>query len=118
MTEISWGPEGAEWKYSQSSKTFDISGGASKNLKIATTQGPGDTFFTVSPDESALVIVDMQNFFLHPRCMDHPNGLKAVEPTLKVIERCREAGIQVNLPPFNPVNDRGSKVDTLTRSSG
>lgn len=27
--------------------------------------------------------------------MDHPNGLKAVEPTIKIISKCREAGIQI-----------------------
>jgi nicotinamidase-related amidase len=39
--------------------------------------------------------VDMQNFFLDSKCMDHPNGLKAVGPTIKAIEKCRELGIQI-----------------------
>jgi len=37
----------------------------------------------------------MQNFFLDEKCMDHPNGLKAVEPTKRVVERCRELGIRI-----------------------
>jgi len=103
MTDFTWGPKGAEWHYSQSSKTYDISGRAvaSQKLKIATSQGPEDTYFEIASKTTALVIVDMQNFFLSPRCRDHPNGLKAVEPTIKTIEKCREVGIQVtNFVPF------------------
>lgn len=44
---------------------------------------------------TVLVVVDMQNFFIHPDCCDHAEGLKAVKPTLEVIERCRNDGIQV-----------------------
>jgi hypothetical protein len=95
MADITWGPQGQEWTYSKSTKTYDISGGAAKGLTIKTTVGPADTSFTIDPSKTAFVIVDMQNFFLSPRCMDHPNGLAAVEPSIKVIEKCREAGIQV-----------------------
>lgn len=28
--------------------------------------------------------------------MAHPRGLEAVEPTIRVIEKCREVGIQVS----------------------
>ena len=64
-------------------------------MMIPTTEGPKETSVTIDPESSALVVVDMQNFFLDPQCMDHPNGLNAVEPTIKVIEKCRDAGIQV-----------------------
>jgi phosphatidylethanolamine-binding protein len=93
-TDITFGPPGQEWHYSPSTKTYDLSGGSAKKLTIPTTEGP-KALITLAPEKMALVIVDMQNFFLDPSCMDHPNGLKAVEPTIKVIEKCRYLGIQV-----------------------
>lgn len=95
-SEVTFGPPGQEWHYSKTARTYDISGGSAKNIFIHTTEGPKETSVTIDPESSALVIVDMQNFFLDPQCMEHPNGLKAVEPTIKVIEKCREVGIQVN----------------------
>jgi phosphatidylethanolamine-binding protein len=100
-TDLTFGPSGQEWHYSQSSKTYDISGASTTKLTTPATEGPEETSFTISPDASALVIVDMQNFFLDAKCMNHPNGLKAVESTIKVIEKCREAGIQVRLQSFS-----------------
>ena len=63
--------------------------------KARTPYLPKETSVAIDPESSALVVVDMQNFFLDPECMEHPNGLKAVGPTIKVIEKCREAEIQV-----------------------
>jgi hypothetical protein len=93
---ITFGPQGRELHYSQSSKIYDVSGGSGNKLTISTTEGPGETSIAIASESTALVIVDMQNFFLDSKCMEHPNGLKAVEPTIKVIEKCREAGIQVS----------------------
>ena len=95
-TDISFGPSGQEWHYSKVTKTYDLFGNSTKKLTFSTTEGPKDISVAISPQSSALVVVDMQNFFLDPKCRDHPNGLKAVEPTIKVIEKCRDAGIQVN----------------------
>jgi hypothetical protein len=83
------------WSYNRITKTYDLTRDSSKKLTIATTQGYADTFFTIDPQKSALVIVDMQNFFLDPKCTVHPLGLKAVEPTIAAIKKCRETGIQV-----------------------
>lgn len=94
-SDITFGPPGQEWYYSKTTKTYDLSGGSAKKMMIPTTEGPKETSVTIDPESSALVVVDMQNFFLDPQCMDHPNGLNAVEPTIKVIEKCRDAGIQV-----------------------
>jgi hypothetical protein len=94
-SDLIFGPPGQEWHYSKSTKTYDLSGGAAKKLTFPTTEGPKETSVTIAPESTALVIVDMQNFFLDSKCMDHPNGLKAVEPTIQLIEKCREAGIQV-----------------------
>lgn len=66
-------------------------------MTIPTTQGVSASI-TIDPEATALVIVDMQNYFLDPQCNEHVTGLKAVEPTIKAIEKCREAGIQVR--PF------------------
>ena len=76
-SDLTFGPSDQEWHYSQSSKTYDLSGGSPKKLTIPATEGPEETLFTISPKATALVIVDMQNFFLDAKCMDHPNGLKA-----------------------------------------
>ena len=50
------------WSYNRTTKTYDLTRGASKKLTIAATQGYADTFFTIDPAKSVLVIVDMQNF--------------------------------------------------------
>jgi hypothetical protein len=95
-SDVTFGPPGQEWSYSKTAKTYDLSGESANKISIATTEGPEETSISLDPGASALVIVDMQNFFLDAQCMNHPNGLKAVEPTIKVIEKCRELGIQVN----------------------
>ncbi|KAN0093644.1 isochorismatase [Hyaloscypha variabilis] len=92
---ITFGPKDQAWHYSQSARTYDLSGGAGKKLTMKTTEGPKETTITIAPESTALVIVDMQNFFLDSKCMDHPHGLSAVEPTIKVIEKCRKEGIQI-----------------------
>jgi hypothetical protein len=95
MSDITFGPPGREWRYSKASKTYDLTGDSTKKLTFATTEGPKEVFVAIAPESSALVVVDMQNFFLSAKFRDHPNGLKAVEPTIRAIEKCREAGIQV-----------------------
>jgi hypothetical protein len=101
--DVSFGPKDQEWHYSKSTKTYNLSGRSTKKMTIPTTEGPKETSVIIDPDSSVLVIVDMQNFFLDPQCMDHPNGLKAVEPTIKAIEKCRETGIQVQFPHKFPI---------------
>lgn len=96
--DLTFGPPGSEWHYSTPTKTYDLSGGSTKKVIIATSEGAKDTCVSIAPETTALVVVDMQNFFLDPKCMEHPNGLKAVEPTIKTIEKCRELGIQVSSP--------------------
>ncbi|RDW76121.1 isochorismatase-like hydrolase [Coleophoma crateriformis] len=105
----SFGPPGKEWQYSPNTSypggTFDLSHGAAEYLLFQTTLpegmvqpkslGCGDAEVAIDPAATALVIVDMQNYFLDPACMEHPKGLAAVEPTAKAIHKCRQAGIQV-----------------------
>jgi hypothetical protein len=50
----------------------------------------------IEPSRSALVIIDMQNFFLHPELNDAATGGRtAVEPTLKMIDGFRSKGMKV-----------------------
>jgi len=50
----------------------------------------------VEPSRSALVIIDMQNFFLHPELTPSAEGgRKAVEPTLKMVDAFRRNGMPV-----------------------
>jgi hypothetical protein len=50
----------------------------------------------IEPSRSALVIIDMQNFFLHPKLSPKAEGgRKAVQPTLDMINGFRKAGMPV-----------------------
>lgn len=95
--QLTFGPPGAQWIYDRASKTYDLTHNkpTPSPLHIALTQGPPDTSLLLSPQQSALVIVDMQNFFLHPSCRAHPTGLAAVEPLLQTIAHCRKVGVQI-----------------------
>ncbi|KAH8682401.1 isochorismatase [Xylariales sp. PMI_506] len=95
MPNLVFGPLGDQWLYECSTRTYDLAREASKRLTISTTKGPADTSIVVNPDATALVVVDMQNFFLDAKCRSHPTGLAAVDSTLDVIRKCREVGIQV-----------------------
>ncbi|KAF7310884.1 Isochorismatase hydrolase [Mycena chlorophos] len=55
----------------------------------------GDRVLRVKRDATAMVIIDMQNFFLHPDLRDHPTGLKCVDPLLKCLPSLRAAGIKI-----------------------
>jgi len=97
---LTFGPPTSQWHYHPSTKTYDLTRTSStsptnekqKKLTIETTEGIPDTKIQVAVQLSVLVVVDMQNFFLEGE--DKP-GHKAVEPTIRVIEKCREVGIQV-----------------------
>ncbi|KAK2030230.1 Isochorismatase hydrolase [Colletotrichum zoysiae] len=93
--DLTFGPPGDEWHYHRPSRTYDLTRGRLPAWTVGTSQGPEETSISVAAHSTVLVIVDMQNYFLHPRCRDHPAGLAAVERTEKVIEKCRELGVQV-----------------------
>ncbi|KAI1502559.1 isochorismatase [Biscogniauxia marginata] len=94
MKELKFGPPGDEWVFDRETKVYDL-GRGKLPLKFRTTRGPPETSVALAPAMTALVVVDMQNFFLHPRCNDHPSGLGAVKKTIQVIEKCREIGVKV-----------------------
>ncbi|EKM83902.1 hypothetical protein AGABI1DRAFT_110512 [Agaricus bisporus var. burnettii JB137-S8] len=49
----------------------------------------------VSNEKSALVVVDMQNFFLHPDLRNHPKGLACVQPLMDIIPKMRDRGMKI-----------------------
>jgi nicotinamidase-related amidase len=85
-----------QWAYLPRSKQFDLSRGSQRKLVFECDEVLRDhKGFMVDPEKTILIIVDMQNYFIHPAIRDHAEGLTAVKPTLKVIERCRREGIQI-----------------------
>ncbi|KAF3764522.1 hypothetical protein M406DRAFT_70938 [Cryphonectria parasitica EP155] len=99
-TKITLGPPGSQWIYDRPSRTYDLTRGqhtspTALRVAVAQGQGPPGTSILLSPPATVLVVVDMQNFFLHPSCRAHPAGLAAVQPLLRTIARCREVGVQV-----------------------
>ncbi len=116
---MGFGPEGDQWIYYPKQQLYDLTrsrtpaegaalaaaavaeGGTdaavvpTSAVTVRVTAGPLGTRIAVAPERTALVIVDMQNFFLHRRCRDHPTGRAAVAPTLAAIAQCRRAGIQI-----------------------
>ncbi|VDB84943.1 unnamed protein product [Peniophora sp. CBMAI 1063] len=53
----------------------------------------GDRTVRLDPSKTAYVIVDMQNFFLHPDLRAHPTGLACVDPLLTSVPALRSKGI-------------------------
>ncbi|KAF3003390.1 hypothetical protein E8E14_007919 [Neopestalotiopsis sp. 37M] len=93
------GPDNDAWFYDRSSKTYDLTrgGGASSSSSytVATSRGPPATSVRIDPARTALVVIDMQNYFLDAKLRNHETGLAAVPPTLDVIAKCRKLGIQI-----------------------
>lgn len=84
-----------DWQYDTVNRNYDLSRRSKKRVILPISHSKEADSVTLNPDGSALVIVDMQNAFLHPRCRDHPLGLKTVQPIVKTITKCREMDIEV-----------------------
>lgn len=86
-----------EWLYLPATKKFDLSRGSEQKMVFeCDEEARNHTGFIIDPGTSVLiVVVDMQNYFIHPMYRDHATGIAAVRPTLEVIERCRREGIQI-----------------------
>jgi len=85
-----------QWYYHVPSRRFDLSRGSKRKLVIDADDGiRNHRGVMIDPATSVLVIIDMQNFFIHPKFHNHEAGLAAIDPMLKVIKRCREQGIQL-----------------------
>jgi nicotinamidase-related amidase len=87
------GPSTHPWTY-ETNKGFDLSPSSPKVVTFQTSTTP----ITVSPAQSALVIIDMQNLFLSP-ALGHPSvsaGRSACDQLLKhAIPAARKAGMQI-----------------------
>lgn len=55
----------------------------------------GQRTLRIDKKSSAIVIIDMQNYFLHPELRDHPTGLACVDPLLKVVLALRSHGVKI-----------------------
>jgi len=85
-----------QWYYNPTTRRFDLSRGSVRKLTVDADDGiRNHRGVMIDPAKSLLVIIDMQNFFIHPCFRDHHEGLKTLDPMLKVIEKCRVEGIQV-----------------------
>lgn len=104
--KLIFGPPSSQWIYDRATKTYDLTHSTdadqhpappspTPSLRMALTHGPANTSVLLSPARTALVIIDMQNFFLHPTCRAHPTGLAAVPPLLATIAHARKAGVQI-----------------------
>ncbi|KZT58685.1 Isochorismatase hydrolase, partial [Calocera cornea HHB12733] len=120
------------WLYDTASNTFDLTRKkATKKALTVPTLSKGNSSITFAPERSALVIIDMQNFFLHPELRPGSElGRIAVDPTLKMIDAFRAQGMPIAwvnwgiteydmdhlLSPSFMYNFAGDKnsVDTLT----
>ncbi|KAF8919149.1 Isochorismatase-like protein [Mucidula mucida] len=82
------------WKYSQSGG-FDLTRGNTNNTKTISSGDKGPIH--ISPENSALVIIDMQNYFLNPNYTSayFADGLAAIQPTIDAVHAFRQAGAKV-----------------------
>ncbi|THH06067.1 hypothetical protein EW146_g9727 [Bondarzewia mesenterica] len=55
----------------------------------------GDRKIRVDKTKTALVIVDMQNFFLHPEMREHPTGLECIQPLIGAVRALRTQGVRI-----------------------
>ena len=79
------------WTFEQATNTYDISRGRPGSKALDTTK------FKVrfAPDTSALLIIDMQNFFLSPSLDCVPLGRDLVPTLQDIIPLARKAGIRI-----------------------
>ena len=85
-----------QWFYNPSTRRFDLSRGSARKLILDADDGiRNHRGVLIDPAQTLLVIIDMQNFFIHPSFRDHSEGIKTVKPLVSVIEKCRKEGIQL-----------------------
>uniref|UniRef100_A0A8H7K5B5 Isochorismatase-like domain-containing protein n=1 Tax=Bionectria ochroleuca TaxID=29856 RepID=A0A8H7K5B5_BIOOC len=91
------GPSKEPWFSSPKMKLYDLTRGntQSDSVSFSTSRGPQNVTVVIAPELTTLVVIDMQNFFLHPDCNDHPSGIIAAQRTVRVINVCRELGIKI-----------------------
>ena len=95
LDKITYGRAGEQCVFTKSTRNHDLYPRESKPRLTIDVQESNTDSITVSTKSTALVIVDMMNLFLDPSLMNHTAGRRLIGPIIKVIERCRELGIQV-----------------------
>lgn len=79
------------WRYTNEDG-FDLTRQNANAISFQTTTIP----IRIDPTRSAVIIIDMQNFFLHPSVRSHPTGIAATNKLLEyVIPAARKASIQI-----------------------
>lgn len=91
MPQSAYGVAPNVWLHSPETG-YDISRGSSSTKSLESNKGP----CKIDPASSALIVIDMQNFFLHPEIRAHPTGLAAMDKLLEfALPASREAGVKV-----------------------
>jgi len=70
---------------------FDLSRGSKETITVKTTKDS----ITIAPKRTALVIIDMQNYFLDEKLFDNGPGRDSVPIMMETVQACRKAGIPV-----------------------
>ncbi|KAG8703620.1 hypothetical protein FRC09_004063 [Ceratobasidium sp. 395] len=65
------------------------------NKRVVEFDVAGERKVRIEAGASALVVVDMQNYFLHPELRDHPTGVECVSRLVDVLPRLREEGVHI-----------------------
>ncbi|KAK5111048.1 hypothetical protein LTR62_005423 [Meristemomyces frigidus] len=85
-----------QWYYNPKTQRFDLSRGSQRRLAIDADDGiRNHRGVEIDPAKTLLVIIDMQNFFIHPSFHKHDAGIKTLAPLKRVIDQCREKDIDV-----------------------
>ncbi|KAG9314334.1 Isochorismatase hydrolase [Chiua virens] len=81
------------------SRTAHLQEGASEPLQLQPSQMDvpvnGDRVIRIDGSKTAAVIIDMQNFFLHPDLRTYPTGLACVDPLRALIPALRQQGVKI-----------------------
>lgn len=92
------GPSKEPWFYAPKTNFYDLTRGNTQSdpVSFSTSRGPQNVTVVIAPELTTLIVIDMQNFFLHPDCNDHPSGIIAAQRTVQVVNICRDMGIPVS----------------------
>ncbi|KAM0705528.1 hypothetical protein Q7P35_006887 [Cladosporium inversicolor] len=85
-----------QWFYNPKTKRFDLSRGSKRKITLDADDGiRNHRGVLIDPESTLLVVIDMQNYFVHPDFHDHSEGVATVKPLINVLKKCRKEGIQV-----------------------
>jgi len=84
------------WLYNHTANVFDLTRYGSPNPITLPTLSDRNSSIIIAPERTALVIVDMQNYFLDPELSPGAKaGRAAVPPTLELIDAFRAKGMKI-----------------------